>query len=68
MDNCVNQNNVDLQNEGGDRSQNPRVFQYTARNADGKVETGTINGYSKLDVNTFLIQECKFDPPLNSQN
>ncbi len=48
---------VDLQNEGGERSQNPRVFQYTARNADGKVETGTINGYSKLDVNTFLIQE-----------
>ena len=48
---------VDLQNEGSERTQNPRVFQYTARNAEGKVETGTINGYSKLDVNTFLLQE-----------
>lgn len=48
---------VDLQNEGSVRSTVPRVFQYTARTKDGKVETNTINGYSKLDVNTFLIQE-----------
>ncbi len=48
---------VDLQNEGSVRSTTPRVFQYTARNKNGKVETATINGYSKLDVNTFLIQE-----------
>ncbi len=48
---------VDLQNEGSERSLNPRVFQYLARNPEGKVENGTINGYSKLDVNTFLIQE-----------
>lgn len=46
-----------LQNEGSLRSEVPRVFQYKARNKDGKLETGTINGYSKLDVNTFLIQE-----------
>lgn len=48
---------VDLQNEGSVRSTSPRVFQYTARTKDGKVETATINGYSKLDVNTFLIQD-----------
>lgn len=48
---------VNLQNEGSVRSATPRVFQYKARNKDGRVETGTINGYSKLDVNTFLLQE-----------
>lgn len=48
---------VHLQNEGSLRSEVPRVFQYKARNKNGKLETGTINGYSKLDVNTFLIQE-----------
>lgn len=48
---------VNLQNEGSERSTTPRVFQYTARNKMGRVETSTINGYSKLDVNTFLIQE-----------
>lgn len=48
---------VNLQNEGSVRSATPRVFQYKARNKEGRVETGTINGYSKLDVNTFLLQE-----------
>lgn len=48
---------VNLQNEGSERTTFPRVFQYKARNKTGKLETGTINGYSKLDVNTFLIQE-----------
>ncbi len=48
---------IDLQNEGSIRSEAPKVFQYKARNKDGKLETGTINGYSKLDVNTFLLQE-----------
>lgn len=48
---------VDLQNEGSERSATPRVFQYKAKNKDGKMETGVINGYSKLDVNTFLLQD-----------
>ncbi len=48
---------VDLQNEGSVRSETPKVFQYLARNKNGKIERGTINGYSKLDVNTFLLQE-----------
>jgi type IV pilus assembly protein PilC len=39
------------------RSKKPVVFWYRAKNKEGKMETGTINGYSKLDVNTFLIQE-----------
>ena len=48
---------ANLQNEGSVRSKTPKVFQYTARNKEGKVEKGIINGYSKLDVNTFLLQE-----------
>ncbi len=48
---------INLQNEGSIRSDVPRVFQYKAKNRDGKLETGTVNGYSKLDVNTFLLQE-----------
>ena len=48
---------VDLQNEGSIRSEFPQVFQYKARNKDGRLEVSTINGYSKLDVNTFLIEE-----------
>jgi len=48
---------TELQGEGAKRSKEPRVFKFTAKNKDGKLETGTINGYSKLDVNTFLIQD-----------
>ncbi len=48
---------LDLQNEGANRTKYPRVFQYIARNSKGRIERGTINGYSKLDVNTFLLQE-----------
>ncbi len=48
---------IDLQNEGSERSQEPKIFWYKAKNKNGKIETGTINGYSKLDVNTFLLQE-----------
>lgn len=48
---------INLQNEGSVRTKEPRVFQYVARNRRGKIERGTINGYSKLDVNTFLLQE-----------
>ena len=48
---------IDLQNKGSERSKEPQVFWYRAKNKNGKIETGTINGYSKLDVNTFLLQE-----------
>ena len=47
----------ELQREGSTRSKTPQVYWYRARNKKGKIETGTINGYSKLDVNTFLLQE-----------
>lgn len=47
----------DLQNAESLRSKTPQVFWYRAKNSNGKMETGTINGYSKLDINTFLLQE-----------
>lgn len=47
----------ELQGEGGIRSKESKVYHFTAKNKDGKLETGTINGFSKLDVNTFLVQD-----------
>jgi len=47
----------ELQGPGGIRSKEPNVYKFTAKNKDGKLETGIISGYSKLDVNTFLVQD-----------
>lgn len=47
----------ELKGQGGIRSKEPKVFRFTAKNKDGKLETGTINGLSKLDVHTFLVQD-----------
>ncbi len=47
----------ELQGAGGIRSKEPNVYKFTAKNKEGKLETGIINGYSKLDVNTFLVQD-----------
>lgn len=46
----------DLQGNGAIRSKEPRIFQYTAKTPDGKLEVATMPGYSKLDINTFLVQ------------
>lgn len=46
-----------LDTEGSVRSQNAVVYQYTARNKSGKVETDIFFAYSKLDVYTYLISE-----------
>lgn len=47
----------DLEGAGKIRSKEPKVFRFTAKNEKGKIETGIINGFSKLDVNTFLVQD-----------
>ncbi len=47
----------ELKGQGGVRSKEPKVYKFTAKHPDGHIESGTINGYSKLDVNTFLVQE-----------
>lgn len=47
----------ELKGEGAIRSKKTKVYKFTAKHPSGKLEVGTINGYSKLDVNTFLVQE-----------
>ena len=47
----------DLQGPGKIRSKESQVFRFTAKNSEGKIEKGIINGFSKLDVNTFLVQD-----------
>ncbi len=47
----------ELKGNGAIRSKTPKVYRYTAKNPKGIIETGILNGYSKLDINTFLLQE-----------
>lgn len=47
----------ELKTTGAVRSNEPKVYKFTAKNSKGVIETGILNGYSKLDINTFLIQE-----------
>ncbi|MBO5096362.1 MAG: type II secretion system F family protein [Bacilli bacterium] len=39
------------------RSKVPILYYYKGMNSDGKIETGTMYGYSKVDVNTFLVND-----------
>lgn len=49
----------DLQAAGATRSKYPNMYRFTVRNArgDGKIFTGTMSGFSKLDINSFLVNE-----------
>ena len=47
----------ELQGPGKIRSKEAKVYKFTAKNKDGKLETGIISGLSKLDINTFLVQD-----------
>ncbi len=47
----------ELKGNGKIRSKTTQAYRFTAKNKDGKIETGIINGFSKLDVNTFLVQD-----------
>ena len=48
---------VDLQTAGATRSKVPHVYLYRVKDQNGKIITGTINGLSKLDVNSYLLNE-----------
>lgn len=48
---------AELEGPGAVRSKEPHVYRFTARNREGKLEISYINGFSKLDVNTFLVQD-----------
>ncbi len=47
----------ELKGNGAIRNKQPKVYKFIAKHPDGHIENGVINGYSKLDVNTFLVQE-----------
>ena len=48
---------LDLQNAGATRSKTPHVYLYKVKEASGRIITGTMNGLSKLDINSYLINE-----------
>lgn len=48
---------IDLNSEDAKRSEKQQSFRYIAKNKDGEMVRGVFNGYSKLDVNSFLINE-----------
>lgn len=47
----------ELKGEGAIRTKEPQVYKFIAKNKKGIVENGILNGYSKLEINTFLVQE-----------
>ena len=47
----------DLQAAGATRSKTPNVYQYIVRNKEGKIIRDTMSGFSKLDINSFLVNE-----------
>lgn len=51
--------NNDLQTAGATRSKVANTYRYTVRNinGDGKIFTDTMSGFSKLDINSFLVNE-----------
>ncbi len=47
----------DLHESGATRSKIAVTYQFKVRESNGKITTGTIKGFSKLDVNAFLLNE-----------
>ncbi len=47
----------DLQTTGATRSKEVNVYRFKVRDQQGKIITGTMNGFSKLDINAFLMNE-----------
>lgn len=47
----------DLQTTGATRSKEVNVYYFKVRDKFGKIITGTMNGLSKLDINSFLVNE-----------
>lgn len=48
---------IDLKRLGASRSKVPHVYYFKAKNPAGKIIRGTMNGYSKLDINAYLLNE-----------
>lgn len=47
----------DLKNAGATRSKEPHIYFFKVRESSGKITTGYVKGMSKLDVNSFLLNE-----------
>ncbi len=47
----------ELVGEDAKRLSKPTVYRYTAKDPKGKIVSGCFTGFSKLDVNTFLVNE-----------
>ncbi len=48
---------IDLNSADAKRSETQQSFRYIAKDKEGRMVRGVFNGYSKLDVNSFLINE-----------
>ena len=48
---------VDLQTAGATRSKVPHVYYYVVKDSTGLISHGTMNGLSKLDINSYLLNE-----------
>lgn len=48
---------MDLNAKDAKRSTEKIIYKYTAKNPKGKIETGAFQGYSKLDVHSYLLSE-----------
>ena len=48
---------MDLNAADAKRSNEKIIFKFTAKNPKGKIETGQFQGYSKLDVHSYLLAE-----------
>ncbi len=48
---------ADLQNAGATRTKDSHIYRYKAKDPNGKIVYGTMSGFSKLDINAFLVNE-----------
>lgn len=48
---------IDFDAEDSARSERKLTYRYVARNADGKIEKGSLGAFSKLDVHSYLLSE-----------
>ena len=49
--------NLDVNSEDAKRSDEKIIFKYIAKSPKGKIEKGEFQGYSKLDVHSYLLSE-----------
>ena len=49
--------NLDVNAEDSKRSNEKIIYKYVAKNPKGKIENGVFQGYSKLDVHSYLLSE-----------